>query len=336
MTDRRGRKRKTWLIPVIAAAAAGIAVAVLCVHARVSGQKAKTDTVSGTVSRQEDTVVWKGKQYIRKKDLQTCLVIGVDNREKVQTRAGRTDAGQADAIWLIVADRPESKVTIVTIPRDTMTEIELIGPDGESLGKDRNHISISYAFGDGGRESCRLTKEAVSDLFFGIPIRAYCAFSMDALPKLTESVGPLTVTVPNDSMENADPGFAEGEEVILTPENTESFLRYRDTEVSQSALARTERQAAFLKAFEDAAEQKYAEDPRFAAELYEALEPFMTTNMGSGEFIQLAQEISEYSAGESWSIPGEGSKGADYDEYHVDDSALYEKVIGTFYEEAEP
>ena len=32
-----------------------------------------------------------------------------------------------------------------------------------------------------------------------------------------------------------------------------------------------------------------------------------------------------------WTVPGEAVEGEDHDEYHVDDNALYEKIIETFY-----
>lgn len=34
-----------------------------------------------------------------------------------------------------------------------------------------------------------------------------------------------------------------------------------------------------------------------------------------------------------WTIPGEGIQGKEYDEYVVDDDALYEKTVETFYVE---
>ena len=158
---------------------------------------------------------------------------------------------------------------------------------------------------------------------------------MDAMPVLTQSVGTLTVTVPNDSLQDAYPEFAEGVQVELTPENTETFVRYRDTNVSQSALARMERQQEFIRAFGDAAKESFAADPQFAAQLYEALEPYMVTTMGNDEFVKLAESAASGSTEEGWTVPGEGVEGADYDEYHVDDDALYAKIIETFYVEAE-
>src|SRR5699024_5054077 len=149
---------------------------------------------------------------------------------KAETSVGQADAGQADAIYLLSRDRVENTVSVITIPRDTMTEIEAFGPGGESLGKSTDHISLSYAYGDGGHESCRLAEEAVSNLFYGLPIQGYCAVNMDGIPALAQSVGAVTVTVPNDSLEAAYPEFAAGSQVTLNEENTEIFVRYRDTE----------------------------------------------------------------------------------------------------------
>ena len=86
-------------------------------------------------------------------------------------------------------------------------------------------------------------------LLYGLPIDGYCALNMDGLPVLTDSVGGVTVTVPNDSLAEVDPGYAKGAVVTLKGEDTEQFVRYRNTEISQSAIARMERQQEYIRAF---------------------------------------------------------------------------------------
>ena len=53
----------------------------------------------------------------------------------------------------------------------------------------------------------------------------------------------------------------------------------------------------------------------------------------------LADEILMSAGGdaaiERWTLPGEGTEGTSFDEYHADDQALYEMIIQTFYEETE-
>lgn len=332
--NKNRRKKKLWLVPVCAGGVTAAVLAGMALHTVYTGRTAQTGAVAEVDTTDPDTVIWQGKEYIYNSDLSNYLLIGVDKEDIEETSAGQANAGQADAIYLAVRDRRESTVTLISIPRDTMTEIELVAPGGESIGTDVNHISLSYAYGDGTHGSCRLTEEAVSNLLYGIPIQSYCAVSMDALPILTESVGTLTVTVPNNSMEEEYPDYAQGERITLTPENTEIFVRYRNTSKSQSALDRLERQQEFLKAYEEAAKQKYGEDPQYAVDLYEALIPYMTTSMGSDEFVRLAESLAAGNTEAGWTVPGEGTEGADYDEYHVDDKALYEKIIETFYKEA--
>ncbi len=331
----RRKKKKLWLIPLCAAVITAAVLGVLVWNALRNGKEAGGGSSDGAGADRTGTVQWNGKTYQYNNHLSNYLLIGVDNTEMTETSTGQADAGQADAIYLVSWDRVENTLTTISVPRDTMTEIQVYGPGGTDLGKSTDHISLSYAYGDGSHESCRLTEDAVSNLFYGLSIQGYCSISMDALPVLTESVGSLTVTVPNNSLEGVSPEFTEGAQVTLTPENTETFVRYRDTGESQSALKRMERQQEFIRAYGEAAKTRFAEDPEFAAQLYTSLEPYMVTSMGNDEFVSLMKSAAQGKVKEGWTVPGEGVEGELYDEYHVDDNALYEKIIETFYEEAE-
>lgn len=334
---QKNRRRKQKVRPIIVICILVIAAAAAALFwlflRDASGRKAETETAA-TDSPAPD-VVWQGKNYYYNDHLSNFLFIGVDTREKETVDTGSAQAGQADALYLVSWDRTEGKITVITIPRDTMTQIRVLGPDGDSLGQTEDHISLSYAYGDGGHKSCRLTAEAVSDLFYGLPVQGYCSINMDAIPVLTESVGGVTVTVPNDSLESVDSRFAEGAQVTLNGDDTEIFVRYRDTSVSQSAMSRTERQQAYISAFGEAAGQTYAEDPAFVTELYRALEPYMVTNMGNEQFAAVMDSLASGDSTSAWTVPGETASGGTYDEYHADDDALYEKIIDTFYDPEE-
>ena len=335
MQNNRRRKKKVRPVSVICvliiAAAAGVLIWLLF----RTGGNAETDPETSGADSSSPDVVWQGKNYNYNDHLSNFLFIGVDSREKENAEPGSTEAGQADALYLLSWDRVNGNTTVIAIPRDTMTQIEVLGPDGESLGETEDHISLSYAYGDGGHESCSLTEEAVSELFYGLPVQGYCSINMDAIPVLTDSVGGVTVTVPDDSLETVDDRFAEGAQVTLDGSDTETFVRYRDTSVSQSALSRMERQQAYIRAFGEAAGQAYAADPAFVTDLYEALEPYMVTNMDNDQFASIMDSLASGSGTENWTVPGEGTAGETYDEYHVDDGALYEKIIDTFYQPAE-
>lgn len=277
------------------------------------------------------TVIWQGSTYTYNDHLSNFLFLGVDTREKAETEVGNADAGQSDALYLLSWDRVENRVTLISIPRDTMTPIEVFDRNGDSLGVTENHISLAYGYGDGSFKSLELSKNAVSGLFYGLPIQGACAMSLDGIPEMIKSFGDITVTVPNDSLAEKYPEFREGAEVAITPENAEIFLRSRDTDVSQSAIDRMERQQAFLDAFGNAA----AADPSKVTKLYEDLMPYLVTSISNDWFVKLIGALSTDETVERWTVPGDGVEGEQFDEYHVDNTALYENIIETFYKKAE-
>ncbi len=282
-------------------------------------------------SDDSDTIIWQGVRYRYNDHLSNFLFLGIDTKEQTLTEMGEADAGQSDALFLLSWDRKEDQVTLISIPRDTMTPIEVFDRNGGSLGLTENHISLAYAYGDGSYKSLELSKQAVSSLLYGMPIQGVCAMSLDGIPELLKSFGNVTVTVPNDSLSEAYPEFQEGQEAVITPENAEVFLRSRDTAVSQSAISRMERQQAFLDALGSAA----AKEPKKMVKLYEDLQPYIVSSISNDWFLKLIEALSGKEGVKRWTIPGQGVEGELFDEYRIDEDALYEKVIETFYEKAE-
>ena len=327
-------KRRGRFAAVIIAGVAVLAVAGLGYAGIQKKKAAEAASAKATVEADDsNTVTWQGKTYKYNQNLSNYLLLGVDKRTPAETRVGKADAGQADALFLLSLNRKTKEMTMISIPRDTMTDVESFDLEGKSLGKSKDHISLSYGYGDGGAESCKLTQEAVSNLFYGLPIQGYLAMNLDGIPELTKSVGGLTVTVPNNSLEYEYPEFAEGAEVTLTEENTEVFLRSRDVDESQSAIYRMERQKAFLDAFSKKAKECYEQNAKFAVDLFVAIKPYTVTNISEDRLMKLFQTADEGDGYTEWTVPGEGTQGLSYDEYHVDDDALYTKIMETFYQE---
>ncbi len=327
-------KRRGRFAAVIIAGVAVLAVAGLGYVGIQKKKAAEAASAKATVEAEDsNTVTWQGKNYKYNQNLSNYLLLGVDKRTPAETRVGKADAGQADALFLLSLNRKTKEMTLITIPRDTMTDVESFDLEGKSLGKSKDHISLSYGYGDGGAESCKLTQEAVSNLFYGLPIQGYLAMNLDGISQLAKSVGGLTVTVPNNSLEYKYPEFAEGAEVTLTEENTEIFVRSRDVDESQSAIYRMERQKAFLDAFSKKAKECYEQNAKFAANLFVAIKPYTVTNISEDRLMKLFQTADEGDGYTEWTVPGEGTQGLSYDEYHVDDDALYAKIMETFYQE---
>lgn len=281
----------------------------------------------------ENVIQYDGKSYRYNEHLSNYLFMGVDTRNPVEEYETQQDAGQADAIFLVSYDRAEQTLRCLVIPRDTMAEIEVINPSGKSMGMSKDHINIQYAFGDGKIKSCELMEEAVTRLLYQVPIQGYCSLNMDGIPIMTDIIGGVKLTIPDDSLSEVNPEFQQGAQVTITGENAEQFVRYRDIEKTQSAIVRMNRQKVFLQAYVARAQEVGAQDASLITRLYEGVEEYMVTNMGNDLFAKLL-EASYKSDPEIVTLPGEGVEGESFDEYYVDDDQLYELIIQMFYQEA--
>ena len=294
----------------------------------------KTGTVTGedelVSSSGQNTVEYEGSTYTYNDHLSNYLFMGIDSTEEVSNMESQMDAGQADSIFIISLDRAEETLQVLSIPRDTITEIEVFNPSGTSLGMTDNHINLQYAYGDGKEESCELMKTAVSNLLYGLPIQGYYSMNISGISEVGKLVGDVEIVVPDDSLEEYDPYFKEGETVIINGDNAEEFLRYRDTGKSQSALVRQQRQKTYLKALIPKLQEKMQANSSFVGNLLDDIQPYTVTNIGNDVFVKLLNAAGN-STLETQTVPGEGIEGKYYDEYHVNHDELYRLILSMFY-----
>ena len=283
------------------------------------------------LSQNSDIVEYKGETYKYNDHLSNYLFLGIDTRETVDTYQSQVDAGQADAIFLVSMDRATEKIKVLFLPRDSMTRIEVFNPYGQSLGETTDHLNIQYAFGDGKEKSCELMKTAVSNMLDGLPIQGYCSMNMDGISVITDFVGGIQLTIPDDSLADVNPEYKKGAVVDITGETAEQFVRYRDIDKTQSALVRQERQKTFLQALVQKAQEKAGEDAGFVTGLYDSVKSYTVTNMGNDIFAKLLA-ASQNGITDTETVPGEGTHGENFDEYHIDEDALSDLIISMFYE----
>lgn len=285
-------------------------------------------------SGREDVILYGGRKYRYNEHLSNYLFMGIDTREQAEEGQARVENGRADAIYLVSYNRVKKTAICISIPRDTMTNIHTYAVDGTYLGMAEDHISMQYMYGDGKDKSCRMMKDAVSGLMYGIPIQSYCALNMDGIPVAVGALKSVEVVVPNDSLENVDSKYKEGAKVTITEDNAEWFVRYRDVNITHSAMARMERQKAFAEAFARTARIKASEETELVVDMYQSLKPYMVTNMGADLFADLLD--ANYDSGDKiQDIPGEKVDGNEFDEYHVDETQLFELVLQYFYKEVQ-
>lgn len=325
---------------IIAAVIIVLAAVILCIALGVfdrtglfrSDETAAESGTEGWTSERSNpnAIVYDGKTYVYNDHLTNYLLLGVDTEGSIQEKKTPGSAGQSDSIFLISYDRVKETTVGLAIPRDTITQIEKFTPGGDSLGFYSDHLNLQYAYGDGKRKSCELTSAAVSRLLSGLPIGGYAAVNLESIPSLTQFLGGVEVTVPDDSLSEDNPAFYKGNKVVLDETNTELFVRSRDTRKEQSAIDRMNRQKTFLDAFASKLAKKQKKDASTVTTLYEKMKAEMITNMSTDQFVDIA--VAKRSGGIK-TIPGETGHEGVYDVYRIDDSGLYKMVLELFYEE---
>jgi hypothetical protein len=71
-----------------------------------------------------------------------------------------------------------------------------------------------------------------------------------------------------------------------------------------------------------------------AMDIYDSLEDYLVTSV---DFSKLVDELMQYELDESniYSVQGETVQGKNFEEFYVDDTALYELILDVFYNEVE-
>ena len=308
-----------------------------------SAAESGTENVSETNAEEPDReekegrVYYQGKAYDFNRDILTFLVMGIDQRsEKVQEYTEGFDGGSADAIFLLVLNPHSKKMQIVAIDRNTMTDVDIYDYYGNYEETIQTQLCVQHGFGDGTVKSAGYMEKAVSNLLYGLPINGYCAINMSAIPQINDAVGGVEVTVLDD-ITRMDKTLKKGEKVHLMGKSAFWYVKYRDTNVFGSAAGRLERQKQYLTAYVGQAKKAFKQNPSLPLTLFQTLREYMTTDLNAEKVTYLATMAAGFDFGgtDIRKVPGETVMGEEYEEFYVDEDALYELMLDVFYEEVE-
>lgn len=281
---------------------------------------------------QDDIISYSGKDYIYNKDIESILFMGIDKQGEVVLKDTPGTAGQADSIMLLVTDKADKSFRILQVSRESMVDVDVYDVSGEYYTSVEAQINMQYAYGNGEERSCWLMKNKVSELLFGLPIKGYVSMNISAIPILNDAVGKVTLTVPEDYTD-IDPAFTKGAELTLSGEQAERYVRGRNVEVSGSNNQRMERQLQYIASFVQQASEKISGGGSLADQILSKVDSYVVTDMTADELKEASQYT--YRAEENEIVPGKVVQGDEYDEYYVDDDALYASIIKMFYKEIE-
>lgn len=283
----------------------------------------------------KETISYNGHNYQYNTNLINIAFMGIDERYYEVRDA--LNLGCADADMLAVIDTQTGEMKVISLPRDTMVDIDIYSDNGVFLTTKNVQLTLSYSYGDGGEQSCKNVTKAMSRILYGVPIDKYFALNLEGIKPINDAVGGVTLTALYD-IPNA--GITKGKEVTLKGDMAEAYVRSRDMDRATAAYERGERQMQYVKAFANQVLGAVKSDFNVVSDLYNTATKYSQTNITLNNATYLAQlMLSKNITGfESYSLTGEttlhplpSNPAIINAQFVPDEDALMELVLEVFY-----
>ena len=153
---------------------------------------------------------------------------------------------------------------------------------------------------------------------------------------LNDAVGGVTVEVLED-LTAKDPALEKGARVTLNGDQARTYVRTRDHESLDANNARMARQRQYLTSFLQTVQNRARQNLSIVLSLYQAVQTYMCTSIDLSQTAYLASVAltRNITPDTILTLPGTVEEGEVYAEYRVDDEALYQIILDTFYEETD-
>lgn len=304
--------------------------------AEITLQNSLQNEVTEEVEWEDGWIQYNGKVYEYNEDILSFLVLGVDNDEAVEDLEEGIGTAQADAVFLVVCNPDTNQVQVLSINRNTMIDIYLYDEHDYFAGTKEGQLTLQYGYGDGQEFSCEITSAAVSRILYGMPIHGYCAINMGAIPALNDAVGGIEVEIEEELVYKYGV-FEAGTTEVLLGERAYYYLQRRDTSTFDSVSDRTDRHMTYMKLYVDKLKTLVKEDFGIVMTLYNTAMEYMVTDVSVDRMMYLAPTLLSYDFSETSmiSLEGETVTGEKYEEFYVDEEALFDVLIEVFYQEVE-
>ena len=336
---RLGRKKYHQLKKVVRRVAV-LLLLIVCIAAVViwdSGRRHRDAVAEDTSNQSQDDgerIYYDNQWYRLRDDLETVLIMGEDKFEAGADEADYVNTRQTDFLLLLILDKTNQSCKILQLNRDTMTDIQSYGVAGKSTGTFTGQLALAHTYGTGGKDSCRNTVKAVSNLLYNVSVDHYLSLTMDAVPIINDAVGGVTVTVLDD-MTSVDPALVKGAEVTLQGKQALTYVRTRKGLDDSTNLHRMERQRQYLGELYKGLISKLSGDDAFAADLILSINDDLTSDCTAVQLQDLGEFLGGCQTSAIDTIDGESVKGEEFMEFYPDESQLRQYVIDHFYEPVE-
>lgn len=276
------------------------------------------------------TIVRDGLSYYPRQDMNVILLIGTDIDGKIHSSGSYNNKASADMVALLVFDEAKEEFYVLSLNRDTMMDIPVLGLNGRQAGSVYAQLATSHNYGSGLADSCENTRKAVSDFLYGITIDHYFSMNMDGIGILNDSVGGVEVRI-DDDFSQVDSTLVQGSTMILNGEQAYSFVRSRASVGSKLNVSRMERQRQYMEGFVTSLQKSLSHNELFFAELWTKLSDYTVTDCSTAVLNRLAADYGDYRFAGSLTPEGENVLGEKYYEFYADEESLDKLILDLFY-----
>ena len=213
----------------------------------------------------------------------TILLIGLEtNDELTDENVIPGNNAQIGALSLLCFDAKSNEVEVIFIPRETMSDVQVVYTDGTLGDVEEKQICLQYTYGATHEEAVALTIQSLEELLDGITIDDYVVVSQDAIAELNT--------------------FLENSEDEALPTNWEDWSTNQVEQLLKQCKKRNLTHWGLWK------------------NLYATLDPYMVTSLSQKDMSVLGRKVfwmrkKNISTVE---LPGEWYEYTTLDEFHVD------------------
>ena len=296
-----------------------------------------------------------GVNCVPKQNIETYLIIGTDVKGKLtkdvvktttkHTEPGETQAvtenkdvynpGRADVITLLVIDREKNTYALLPIDRDTITAVDSLDENGKYLATTDIQLALAYECADGKEQSCENVMKSVSNLLHDQYIDEYAALSQDAIKKINNMVGGVTVKI-EDDFSKSDKTLKKGETVKLNDDQASHFVHDRMNVGDGTNECRMRRHNEYLKGLKTKVAEKTDQNPKFPLKAYRNLNDYMITSIAGTDASKITKAVLKNKYLGTFKINGKSKIDSyGYNAFYSDKKSLDDVVRKLFYDEVD-
>ena len=344
---KKGLKIFLWILAILLALIIALCVTVVIMIKSGEKQMTNYDDVVVEVPDIAETlddgkiVKYNGKKYILNENVVSVLGMGVDRsefaKEDIETYGTN---GQADTIFLATLDTVTGEIKIISLSRDTMTEIDMYSESGNYAGIHRRQLCLAYSYGDGRESSCENVVKAVERMIYGLPINSYFAIDLDAIASINDAVGGVTVKSIGDMKLPSGMKITNGQKITLKGNDATGYVRNRSIVDLDANALRMKRQVQYVQAFADKTLSMTKSDISTPIKLFDAIKKDgdLVSNLNSAKISYLTECVLKHGSVniDFINVDGEIKLGENkYAEFYPDETQFFEIILDVFYTELE-